>query len=231
MYDGRYIFRAYRFDPLLEYALIAFDPATKAFEKIEINASLTNSPLIDGFYDMVLNEEGTVAYLLGLSTDVSPYELYLVSVDLTTGQVYFPDEPYYLPENEFVMGTLSWVNETDQILLIGISASPSDYFNATNKTYLLTPVYKGTSVEEWSTDTWKVFPNPAADVLRLQGNGQPYTSVAIRDLQGRTVWNQVYGQVTDEPLYIDIRMLPAGMYLLTVHGTSDSRSTEVMIVR
>jgi hypothetical protein len=97
MYDGSYVFRAYRFDPLIEYALITFNPATKEFSKLELDASLTNSPIIDGFYDMVLNEEGTMAYLLGVSSETAPYAHYLVSVDLTTGQVYMPEDAYYLP--------------------------------------------------------------------------------------------------------------------------------------
>ncbi len=230
MYNGKYVFKAYKGSGLsIEFALFTFDQETKAFEAIDLSASLMQHG-IDSYYDMVLNTDGSYAYLLGVDVD-GDYNLYLVSVNLADGTVSVPDDAFNMDPGNYLVPSMSWIPSEEQILLTGISTSSVDYFHATNITLLLTPLVKGTNVEEWSTDTWKVFPNPAADVLRLQGNGQPYTSVAIRDLQGRTVWNQVYGQVTDEPLDIDIHMLPAGMYLLTVHGTSDSWSTEVMIVR
>lgn len=218
MYNGSYVFRAYRYDPYIEYALITFDPETKAFSKIDIDASLTNSPLIDYFYDMVLNEAGTMAYLLGVSTDVDPYALYLVSVDLTTGDVYMPEEAYYLPGGEYVMGTLSWVSETEQILFIGISASPSDYFNATDKTYLLTPEINPVELDELANvdDLLMIYPNPCSNNLYVQLMMEGNWDIVLTDMNGRLVLQAdgfLDGGLAEE---LDVSSLAQGVYILQV---------------
>jgi hypothetical protein len=188
------------------------------FSKIELDASLTNSPLIDGFYDLVLNEEGTMAYLLGVSSEVEPYALYLVSVDLTTGTVYMPEEAYYLPSGEYVMGTLSWVKETDQIMLIGISASPSDYFNATDKTYLLTPDINPVALDELSNtdDLLLIFPNPCSNTLHVQLMMEGNWDIVLSDMNGRLVLQAdgfLDGGLAEE---LDVSSLAQGVYILQV---------------
>lgn len=217
MYDGRYVFKVYRTDAYgdLEYALMTFDPATKVFETLTLGASLMGDE-ISSYYDLVLNTDGTMAYLLSAYIDVSPYGMKVVAVDLVTGEVYIPDDYYQLPSGNYFMGTLSWIPSEEKILLIGISTSPSDYFNATNKTMVLTPEMKTTSVEEGLPGTAvNIFPNPALGRVTLEGvNENEWTDVVtLTDMQGRTIELPVFNQGSDSR-WFDVSGLPSGIYFL-----------------
>jgi hypothetical protein len=231
MYDGKYIFKAYKGSGLsIEFALITFDPETKTFDAIDLTASLIQNG-IDSYYDMVLNTDGSYAYLLGVDVDGTYYDLYLVAVNLADGTVSVPADAFQLDAGEYLIPTMSWIPMEEQILVVGISTSAGDYFHATNRTLLLTPEVKGTDVEEWNTADWQVVPNPAHDWLQLKGNGQPYEAITITDLQGRQVWNSGQEAAAGEVLHMDVSTFPAGLYVLTVHATSGTWSKEVVIVR
>ena len=230
MYDGKYVFKAYKGSGFsIEFALITFDPETKTFDEIDLTESLIQNG-IDSYYDMVLNTDGSYAYLLGVDVD-GDYNLYLVTVNLADGTVSMPDEAFNMDAGEYLIPTMSWIPSEERILLVGISTSGVDYFHATNRTLLLTPEIKGTDVEEWNTADWQVVPNPAHDWLQLKGNGQPYEAITITDLQGRKVWNSGQEAAAAEVLHIDVSTLPAGLYVLTVHAASGTWSKEVVIVR
>jgi hypothetical protein len=215
MYDGRYIFKVHRKDAFgdLEYGLMTFDPATKLFEMLPLSGSLMGDD-ISSYYDMVLNTDGTMAYLLSAYIDANPYGMKVVSVDLVTGEVYIPDDYYQLPLSNYFMGTLSWIPSEEKILLIGISTSPSDYFNATNKTMVLTPEMKTTSVEEAPFTQVNLYPNPAQD--RVTIDGLPSVDfVTLTDIQGRNIELRVFEQGHNS-CWFDVSGLPSGIYLLRV---------------
>lgn len=58
---------------------------------------------------------------------------------------------------------------------------------------------------------FKVYPNPTNQVLHIEGNMVENSSFTIKNLAGKTLLN---GQITQKS--IDVKELPAGIYLLTV---------------
>jgi hypothetical protein len=122
------------------------------------------------------------------------------------------------PAGEYVMGTLTWVRETEQILLIGISGSPSDYFNATDKTYLLTPDIKVVALDELpnTDDLLVIFPNPCSNTLHVQLMMEGNWDLALSDMNGRLVLQAdgfLDGGLSEE---LDVSSLAQGVYILQV---------------
>ncbi len=168
MGNGNYILLAYRNDPTLEFALIEFNPTTKLFAKLTTSEPLSG-PLTDGgFFDLVLNRTENMAYVLGLKANTDPYEVCLVSVNLTTGDINYPLSSYTLPTEEYLNPAMTYVSSTGKILLQGIS-SARDNFTATNKTYLLTPHFPVGMEKVKNNSVVKVtyYPNPSSDLVTV----------------------------------------------------------------
>ena len=69
--DGRYVFLAWRTDPVIEYILVSFDPATKVFERIHLNTPLKSDLTDGGFVEMTINIEEHLAYLLAADAEAA----------------------------------------------------------------------------------------------------------------------------------------------------------------
>ena len=77
------------------------------------------------------------------------------------------------------------------MMLIGISTTPSDYFNGTNQTYLLKPEYTvGVQQLNNTNATVTCYPNPSNGLLHIVMQGlEPDTYLLqIIDMQGKVVF-------------------------------------------
>jgi len=218
MNTGKFLLKAFNDVSDLEYALIAFDPISKSFEKLVLQTTLMGDE-ISSYYDFVLNTDRTMAYLLSAYTDVTPYGMKIVSVDLITGEVNIPDDYFQLPTSHYYMGTLSWIPSQEKILMIGISTSPSDYFNATDLTMLITPEIKTTEVE--AIDAWSniiLYPNPVVDQCIITGLPKEANvdEVVLIDVQGRMCRLQPVIEGQSNQWKINMGDLPSGVYVLRI---------------
>ncbi|MCB9022237.1 MAG: T9SS type A sorting domain-containing protein [Chitinophagales bacterium] len=229
MFDGRYLFKAYRNTPVFEWALIAFDPDTKTFERISLDAGLTDGPP-EGFYDLVLDAGGHMAYLLGYTYETLPYPVCLVTVDLHTGHVYMPEASFALGANEWIMGHMSWNRVTEKILFTGISFSGSDYFNASDLTYLITPDYRYT-VGLDDTPLWQlaVYPNPATDQIHVVLPGEGAWMLTLVDMTGNIILQESCSG--SQEYRIDAGNWPAGMYLLNAALEGQQQTIKLQLIR
>jgi hypothetical protein len=78
-----------------------------------------------------------------------------------------------------------------------------------------------TGLQQVQAASWRIFPNPANDVLYLEPlNSRGAVNVRISDLSGRVVLERTFSK-SDEPIMLDINSLSNGMYLLqTGQGTT-----------
>lgn len=236
MNNGKYVFLAYRSSPEVEYALVYFDPATKTFEK-KFSFVLSEHPTISGgIYDMILDKNGNYVYLLATVSGSDPLEVALISVDLTNEVVYIPENNYVMPAGEYLFPSLAFIPSTGEILITGISATPSDYFNATNITYLLKPEHSvGIEEEMILPNHLTCFPNPSNGKFSIYFDGRVDGNLKL------TVTN-ISGQLMDEieltgssqtPLRYDYMNtnLPAGYYQVRLVNSNMDMSVPLIIVK
>lgn len=218
MGDGKYLLLANRSTPTNDFALLTFDPATKAFARIATSSPLMDAATDGGFYDIVLDKTNNYAYLLGVDSGSDPLKLSLVAVDLATGTVYHSGTSYTLPASEYLYPNMAFIPSNGKILLEGISTSNSDYYHATDKTYLLTPT-PSLSIETMrSKETGiLVYPNPVDDRLNLRFNQETSAAISVHiyDLTGRILITGNYatsGSMTTIPT----TQLASGLYICEV---------------
>lgn len=236
MNNGKYVFLAYRSSPEAEYALVYFDPATKTFEK-KFSFVLSEHPTINGgIYDMILDKNGNYVYLLATVSGSDPVEVALISVDLTNEVVYIPENNYVMPSGEYLFPSLAFIPSTGEILITGVSATPSDYFNATNITYLLKPEHSvGIEEEMILPNKLTCFPNPSNGKFSVYFDGRVDGRLIL------TVTN-LSGQLMDEieltgssqtPLRYDYTNtnLPAGYYQVRLVNNNMDMSVPLIIVK
>ncbi len=82
----------------------------------------------------------------------------------------------------------------------------------------------GTSIETLYNDL-TIYPNPATDVLFIDGLTEEVTNITITDLQGRTIINTT----NIDSNSIDISDLDAGVYLLTIQTAEGSLVDKVTV--
>ncbi len=73
---------------------------------------------------------------------------------------------------------------------------------------------------------WTVFPNPANAELNIMGLDQFPQALVMTDLAGRVLLSRT---VSETSTRLDVRALPAGMYLLTLHQANGSTTRRVTI--
>lgn len=236
MNNGKYVFLAYRSSPEVEYALVYFDPATKTFEK-KFSFVLSEHPTISGgIYDMILDKNGNYVYLLATVSGSDPVQVALISVDLTNEMVYIPENNYVMPAGEYLFPSLAFIPSTGEILITGVSATPSDYFNATNITYLLKPEHSvGIEEEMILPNHLTCFPNPSNGKFSIYFDGRVDGKLKL------TVTN-ISGQLMDEieltgssqtALRYDYMNtnLPAGYYQVRLVNSNMDMSVPLIIVK
>lgn len=78
-------------------------------------------------------------------------------------------------------------------------------------------------------DDFNVYPNPSTGLFNLDftldtGNGQ---TVTVENLAGQIVWKGAYAISSAEPMEIDLRTMPSGMYLLRVASSTNSKTRKI----
>jgi hypothetical protein len=189
--SGEYIFLAYRSVPEPEYAVVYFNPELKTFEK-KFSFLLSESGVLNGgIFDIVLDKTNNYLYIPGITSGADPVEFGLISINLTTEMVYTPESAYVFPAGEYLFPSFSFIPATGKIMLIGISTTPSDYFNGTNQTYLLKPEYTvGVQQLNNTNATVTCYPNPSNGLLHIvmQGLEPDNYLLQIIDMQGKVVF-------------------------------------------
>ncbi len=105
-------------------------------------------------------------------------------------------------------------------------------------TYQSAPIWNGyhnliyeecVGLEEREPAEFKVYPNPAADILHLELPGAGIANITLYDLQGRAV-----GANHDSPLQgiatLNVRNVPAGVYVLRVTDTNGKEYHRKVVV-
>lgn len=171
-----------------------------------------------------------MAYLLGYTYETLPYPVCLVTVDLHTGHVYMPEASFALGANEWIMGHMSWNRVTEKILFTGISFSGSDYFNASDLTYLITPDYRYT-VGLDDTPLWQlaVYPNPATDQIHVVLPGEGAWMLTLVDMTGNIILQESCSG--SQEYRIDAGNWPAGMYLLNAALEGQQQTIKLQLIR
>lgn len=235
MNNGKFVLLAYRNTPETEYAIVYFDPATKQFEK-KFSFVLSEHPTINGgIYDMILDKNGNYAYLLATVSGSDPVQIGLISIDLTNEVVYIPENNYTMPSGEYLFPSLAFIPATQQILLMGISTTPSDYFNATNYTYLLKPEHSvGIEEEMILPNAITCFPNPTTGTFNVKIN-MPIEGeliLSIFDIDGREVSSvNMHNIQKSSNLYsLNNLDLKSGMYFIKIGSSNNTVYTTTLVV-
>ncbi len=235
--DGKYALLAYRNNLNPEYTILLFDPDSKTFERpmdIDIwESDYTNG----GIYDIAVDKAGSFVYMLGFELETEPYVLGLISVDLNGGEVYYPEDGFELPYGEYLFPTLAYMPFNGKILLMGVSSSPSDYFNATDKTYLIKPDYT-VGIEENIPATASeiiVFPDPATDHFSfvLQNALPDQFVISIADMPGRIIYSEIRQENNTGTIvwqFNDVG-IPGGIYQIKVYGSHSQGAGSLVIAR
>lgn len=234
MANGNYLLLASRAKPLPEYALIMFNPTTKAFSKLNTTVPLKDALTDGGFFDLTLNKTGNFAYIMGVDSGYNPQRLSLVAVDLSNGKVYHPTTTFALPSQEYFYAAMTFMPSNGKILVQGINSSNASYFYGTNKTYLLTPEIVPGAVEtvKKPASLIRCYPNPANNQLNIEITlGEPSeVNVRLVDMVGKEIicdlrQERSVGKVIRN---YDTGNLPKGFYKLLVQTNNQSYSQTIV---
>lgn len=230
--NGNYLLMAYRYMPNMEYALITFNPDTKVFAKVNTSVPLIDSYTDGGFYDYTVDKNTNTAYLLGVDSASNPTSVALISVNLTTGVVYHPGSVFTLPVSEYLFPGITYM-PNGKILVAGVSSTPSDYFHATAKTYIITPSAVGIENTAPLYESMTCYPNPATDNITLSAPSLPegQYEILITDLSGRELQLFKEKVAGNSPVSwtFSTERLHSGMYFLTVKGENGFFATRVFV--
>ena len=231
--NGKYILLGYRNITTPEYGLISFDPSTKEFSLLTtIDLTVANG----GIFDMAIDREHGLVYLLGVVSPSDPVQLSLITADIYNEIVYYPDFLYTAAAGDYFFPTLTFLPSTGKILLTGISASPSDYFNATNKTLLLTPdINVGVEQELLVAGQVICYPNPAVNDFSLSFTDLPAGSYKIQiiDMQGSILYTafKTAGAGGIAQWNFKEMNLPGGLYTIKIYGRSWEGTSRLVIAK
>ena len=73
-------------------------------------------------------------------------------------------------------------------------------------------------VDENPTKSIKIYPNPASDIIHIEGLGNGNHQIYVYDMQGKVVGS---AKVSDNSTDINITHLPEGMYIVKIDGTNN----------
>jgi hypothetical protein len=85
------------------------------------------------------------------------------------------------------------------------------------------------SVDETNSSNLNVYPNPASDVLTIASSNDGATRVTITDMAGRTVQATTLNSARRTQL--DVSMLPAGTYVVTIENNTELLRRAVQLVK
>lgn len=235
MSNGKYLMMASRNITMPEYAILEFDPDTKLFTKMNTSSPLRDSLTDGGFSDFVLNKNDNMAYLIGFDSGYDPQRVCIVTVNLSTGDVFHPTTTYTLPSAEYFYASYTYIPSNGKILVMGINGGNSSYFTGTNKTYLLTPqMTVGTTNLTRNNLDVTCYPNPAFDKLYVNLNSLSagiYT-LELNDMLGRTCLREVKQASSGEQKWsLHTADLQPGMYVLSVKSGEKRFIQQVMITK
>jgi predicted nicotinamide N-methyase len=84
-------------------------------------------------------------------------------------------------------------------------------------------------VDETNSSNLNVYPNPASDVLTIASSNDGATRVTITDMAGRTVQATTLNSARRTQL--DVSMLPAGTYVVTIENNTELLRRAVQLVK
>nr|MDQ3073109.1 T9SS type A sorting domain-containing protein [Bacteroidota bacterium] len=81
------------------------------------------------------------------------------------------------------------------------------------------------------THELKLYPNPAADqvMLTFDSHGEEQLTIAVTDLSGRTVWQEMIAADKVTTHLLNLETLPAGSYIVSV--TSPNSTEQKLLIR
>jgi hypothetical protein len=225
MRDGRYMIFGSRNVTVPEYGLLAFDPASKTCSRINTITPVMDAFTNGGFYDLVLDKENNIAYLLGVDSGNKSLEISLTAVDLTSGIVYHPGSSFAMLAGEYLYPQIAFTPVGHKILLEGISSTGGDYFHATDKSYVITPQSR-LGVNDLSPETTSqmfIYPNPSTMQVnvKFENLSQQQVGIRVTDLTGRALIRGEYKAINGT-VRINIAELSAGVYII------EARTGEVL---
>ena len=208
MNDGKYLLLFSKADGDSSlYALVTFDPQTKAFAKIPLVGSLKMKD--KGLFALVLDKANNFAYLPGYSS-VNAGEMLLYAVNLTTGLVYSDGLRANITSGDFLSATSFSLLNNGKILMTGISSQGGTFFAATNKTYLLNAALIS-GISELSQQKIKIFPDPAIDNITVVNPSNKAMNAYVYDLNGLLIAQQA---LSNKETKINVSGFSKGMYVL-----------------
>ncbi len=237
MSNGKYLLMAYRTMPTTEYALLVFDPTTKLFSKLTTSSPLRDSLTDGGFFDFALNKTANMAYLIGVDSGYDPQRVCVVTVNLSTGDIYHPTTTYTLPAQEYFYASYTYIPSVGKILVQGINGGNAGYFTGTDKTYLLTPQFTvGTNDISKTNDFQFIhYPNPAKDELKIEMNSTEASQYQIKiiDMLGRALIQENMYTYTPgiQKWTLNTNTLTPGIYKLFISDKKKVKTTSLLITK
>ena len=233
--NGNSIFLTYKLGTPVEYALAEFDPVSKEFTKVNTNLPVSNEFTDGGFADIVVDDVNDLVYMIGFDAGYNPQRVAIVTVEPATGETYLPTAAFELPASEYFYASYTWLPQQEKIFVHGINATTANYFEGTNKTYLITPSFEASVSEKAPTklSEFSVYPNPSSGFVNLKIKTDEPSTLTIRlvDAQGRLAKSFVkYPEQGAEQLYLlNVEEVPAGMYQLVVLTDGAVASKSIII--
>ncbi len=218
-----------------EFALIIFDPATKLFSKFNTLVPLKDSLTDGGFFDIILNKADNFVYLMGVDSASDPNKLSLITVNLSTGEAYHPNNTFTMPASEYFYAAYTYIPAKGQILVQGINSTNAGYFTGTNKTYLVTPqiTLGASNIDAQKHFQISSYPNPAQNELNISINNSKSSSINITltDILGRKmIQDQIKSlEVGTTKLTYATQHLQPGVYHLTISSESQKLIERIII--
>lgn len=104
--------------------------------------------------------------------------------------------------------------------VFGLTVLPLNGTPANGTLYRLTPIGASSSVaENQLSQVLKAWPNPVSDVLNMELKNQQQARIALYNLQGQKVKQQLLSESRSS---LDLSDLPAGAYLIRMEGQAGS---------
>jgi len=239
MNNGKYVFTVYNTLPEEDEAsvgLMTFDPETKEFELLDLSGTLKNEYADGGFSAVAYDAEDNLVYFIGIDEmDYSKYAL--LTVNIATGEVYYPTEAFTMPTGEYLsLGSAYFVDATGFIVFGGVTASMTDYFNATNKTYLITPDIQVEIADQYLTEhTFSIVPNPARDNIQIRTvvNAPGSYTIRLVNNAGQVIFSTIHhaGVAGSYTWTIPAEGLPEGIYQVVVEGKHMPHTEACMLIQ
>lgn len=233
MSNGKYLMMANRNITTPEYAILEFDPATKLFTKMTTSSPLRDSLTDGGFFDFVLNKNDNMAYLIGIDSGYDPQRVCVITVNLSTGDVFHPTTTYTLPNAEYFYAAYTYIPSNGKILVMGVNGTNNSYFTGTDKTYLLTPqITIGTTNLTRNNLDVRCYPNPAFDKLNVSFNSISVDNYNIEliDMLGRTCLSESKKtNIGEQKWSLKTASLNPGMYILSIRSGQKQYIQNVII--